>query len=67
VTEEPPADRTDDSPPPRLFGVAFWAAMVFAILCIAAGYAFARYGPRLFPAAAHSSGQGASIRKEIVL
>ena len=65
MTGEPPADRADDSPPPRLFGLAFWAAMVFAILCIGAGYAFARYGPRLFPASpapTRSVGQGASIR-----
>ncbi len=68
--DEPPSDQVDDAPPQRLFGLAFWAAMVFAILCIAAGYLFAHLAPRLFPvqpAPVHSSGQGASIRKEIVL
>ena len=60
MTTEPPPPQGDDSPP-RLFGLAFWAAMVFAILCIGAGYLFAHLAPRLFPAApapAHSGGPG---------
>ncbi|QUD86989.1 COG4223 family protein [Phenylobacterium montanum] len=31
------------------FGLAFWAMIVFGLLCVAAGFAVSRYGPTLFP------------------
>ena len=33
----------------RGLGLAFWAAMVFGLICILAGVAIDRYGPKLFP------------------
>ena len=46
------SDPDDDEPPPRpLLGPAFWALMIFAALCVAAGIAVATLGPRLLPAA----------------
>lgn len=34
----------------RVMGPAFWAMIVFGLLCIVAGYVLASFGPRLFPA-----------------
>lgn len=34
----------------RLMGPAFWLLIVFGLVCIAAGYGVAKFGPRLFPA-----------------
>lgn len=34
----------------RIMGPAFWAMIIFGFVCIAAGYALAGFGPRLFPA-----------------
>ena len=34
----------------RIMGPAFWAMVIFGFICIAAGYALAGFGPRLFPA-----------------
>ena len=45
-----PRDPHDYSVRRRGFGLAFWAAMVFGLLCILAGIAIDRYGPKLFPA-----------------
>jgi hypothetical protein len=45
-----PRDPHDYSLRRRGFGLAFWAAMVFGLLCILAGIAIDRYGPKLFPA-----------------
>ena len=45
-----PRDPHDYALRRRGFGLAFWAAMVFGLLCILAGIAIDRYGPKLFPA-----------------
>jgi Tfp pilus assembly protein PilN len=45
-----PRDPHDYSLRRRGLGLAFWAAMVFGLLCILAGIAIDRYGPKLFPA-----------------
>jgi hypothetical protein len=34
----------------RLMGPAFWLLIVFGLVCIAAGYGVAKFGPQLFPA-----------------
>lgn len=34
----------------RVLGPAIWAMIVFGLLCIAAGYVLATFGPRMFPA-----------------
>jgi hypothetical protein len=34
----------------RLMGPAFWALIAFGVLCIAAGYGVAKFGPELYPA-----------------
>ncbi|MDP3747528.1 MAG: hypothetical protein Q8Q88_10830 [Phenylobacterium sp.] len=34
----------------RVMGPAFWAMIIFGLLCIVAGYVLASFGPRLFPA-----------------
>lgn len=50
---EPPEADDDEGPagrPRALFGVAFWIALLFGVLCVVAGYALARLGPQLFPA-----------------
>jgi hypothetical protein len=44
-----PRDPHDYALRRRGLGLAFWAAMVFGLLCILAGIAIDRYGPRLFP------------------
>ena len=45
-----PRDPHDYSLRRRGLGIAFWAAMAFGLLCILAGIAIDRYGPKLFPA-----------------
>lgn len=45
-----PRDPHDYSLRRRGLGLAFWAAMAFGLLCILAGVAIDRYGPKLFPA-----------------
>jgi Tfp pilus assembly protein PilN len=45
-----PRDPHDYSLRRRGLGLAFWAAMAFGLLCILAGIAIDRYGPKLFPA-----------------
>jgi hypothetical protein len=44
-----PRDPHDYSVRRRGLGLAFWAAMVFGLICILAGVAIDRYGPKLFP------------------
>jgi len=44
-----PRDPHDYSLRRRSFGLAFWAAMVFCLLCVLAGVAIDHYGPKLFP------------------
>ncbi|MDP3854687.1 COG4223 family protein [Phenylobacterium sp.] len=39
----------------RIMGPAFWAMIIFGFVCIAAGYALAGFGPKLFPLKAPSS------------
>ncbi len=43
-------DPDDETLRRRVLGLAFWAAMVFGLVCILAGVAIGRYGPQLFPA-----------------
>jgi hypothetical protein len=45
-----PRDPHDYSLRRRGLGLAFWAAMAFGLVCILAGIAIDRYGPKLFPA-----------------
>ncbi|HEX4197065.1 MAG TPA: mitofilin family membrane protein [Caulobacteraceae bacterium] len=45
-----PRDPHDYSLRRRGLGLAFWAAMAFGLVCILAGVAIDRYGPKLFPA-----------------
>ena len=44
-----PRDPHDYSVRRRGPGLAFWAAMVFGLICILAGVAIDHYGPKLFP------------------
>jgi hypothetical protein len=44
-----PRDPHDYSLRRRGLGLAFWAAMAFGLVCILAGIAIDRYGPKLFP------------------
>ena len=47
----PAPDPDADAPPPRrLLGAGFWLLMGFALACVVAGLAVARFGPALFPA-----------------
>lgn len=55
-----PVDPDADEPPKRLFGFAFWAAIVFAIACICAGAVIWRLGPQLFPV--HAPAAPSSMR-----
>ncbi|HMO42244.1 MAG TPA: hypothetical protein PKB04_02740 [Phenylobacterium sp.] len=45
-----------DAPRPRLFGLAYWAAIAFAVACLAGGVLIARYGPVWFAAPTESLG-----------
>ena len=45
-----PDDPEGDEPPRPLITARFWALMIFAALCVAAGIAVAVLGPRLPPA-----------------
>ncbi len=45
-----PRDPHDYAVRRRGLGLAFWAAMAFGLICILAGIAIDRYGPKLFPA-----------------
>ena len=36
----------EDRPPPRLMGPGFWIALAFGLICILAGLALWRLGPR---------------------
>jgi hypothetical protein len=46
-------DDPDDAPhKPLRLGAAFWTAILFGLVCVVAGYLFARFGPALL--AAHS-------------
>ena len=44
-----PRDPHDYAVRRRGLGLAFWAAMAFGLICILAGIAIDRYGPKLFP------------------
>jgi len=44
-----PVDPDANEPPRRLFGFAFWVAIVFAVACICSGYVIAHLGSQLFP------------------
>jgi hypothetical protein len=48
--EDQHGEEADDrGPPPRLMGPVFWAALAFALVCIALGAAVALWGARVFP------------------
>jgi hypothetical protein len=47
---EPAAERNKP-----MLGAGFWIAIAFGLLCIAAGYALAKLGPRYLPPAAHAT------------
>lgn len=41
-------DEDDDAPhTPLRLGAGFWTALIFGLVCVAAGYAFARLAPAL--------------------
>ena len=46
MTDEDP-DR--EAPRRRGFGLGFWIAIVFGLLCVAAGLGVARFGPKYLP------------------
>jgi hypothetical protein len=57
------SDGDDDRPPRPLIGPAFWIAILFGLVCIAAGLAVARLGPHLLqPAAPHALGKTGPAR-----
>ena len=45
-------DPERDTPRRRGFGAGFWIAIMFGILCVAAGLGVARFGPKYMPPAA---------------
>jgi hypothetical protein len=41
-------EEPDDAPPrPLRLGAGFWTAVIFGLVCVVAGYAFARWAPTL--------------------
>ena len=48
MPSSPPDDEADRPRP--LFSAAFWIALLFGLVCVIAGLAFAAFGPRLFAA-----------------
>ena len=44
-----PRDPADYARPRRGLGLAFWAVIVFGLLCVLAGVAIDRFGPTWFP------------------
>lgn len=61
-------DPTEITPPkdptiyarPRLMGPGFWVAIAFGVLCIAGGYALAKFGPKLTGPGAESESPASS-------
>ncbi len=45
----------------RILGPAIWAMIVFGLLCIAAGYVLATFGPRMFPAEPRPAAEAVSL------
>lgn len=45
-TEPPPGENALEERPRPLFGPVFWVALAFGLICVLAGWALARLGPK---------------------